>query len=612
MINSIRSAGIAFIAVTSLVGTGLSAGVSVADAAPARQSGALRTVNTIFDALDNQNTPDTSGNTPAGKIPDNPGKPLPDHIDTSIPNNASLVSTQYAVTNDGTVKDISSGNVVTDPQIVGTPSKQPDPLAKTGGTKFVPVPVDEVRKEIAKEGGQKTDPSAASSNNTAPAVFGNGNVQGSFDADRSGVNATDLVYRGKSGAITPTELPGNRYGAYWGWHNNTPAFFELSGSLFAQQAKGVVDVSKYQGIIDWNTAKANGVDGVIIRISYGSGNAIDPQAIRNVNEAKRLGIPFGVYLYSYAEFAGDGALEGRSTVDLLRQAGVAPGDLGLPVYYDLEEWTWVGHTPPTNPAIYEQIVNGWWAELQAAGYNNLSVYSYRAYLNTALNAPSIHQRTHWVAAYSSFVGFNFPANFRGWQYYSEGSVPGIVGNVDLNAFGNKEFSEPLLATWILRPEHIDVGVILPNYPSSEVEYLIQTYNLNTKTWSTLSGWSGANWASWRDSEGIYWLHAKARDKNTGKILGERTIPFHYTPGTTAITGTYAGYNNSGILLGMSSNNPNARYVTKIYDYGRQTWVAQFDGQWAQWQPTPGVYWTRFELYTSDGRLADSRTYPFGV
>nr|WP_239539089.1 glycoside hydrolase family 25 protein [Arcanobacterium pluranimalium] len=522
-----------------------------------------------------------------------------------------MVTQDLALLKDGEIKKVSTGQSVTDPAIVGSPSKQPDPLAKTGGEKFIPVPVSDVREAIDD---LKDQNGAQSTNGTAPAAFDGGVKAGTTadSTDISSVATTDLVYRSRSGAITPTALPGNRYGAYWGWYNNTQAFFEGSGALFAQQAKGVIDVSKYQGIIDWNTAKANGVEGAIIRIGYGSGNPIDPQAIRNISEAKRLGIPFGVYLYSYAEFAGDGTLEGRSTVDLLRQAGVNPGDLAYPVYYDLEQWTWVGHTPPSSPAVYEQIVNEWWAQLQAAGYNNLSLYSYRSYLNSALNSASLHQRTHWVAAYSSYVGFNFPANFRGWQYYSEGQVPGIVGNVDLNAFGNKDFYEDLQLAWILRAEHIDVGAAFANYPTANIEYLWQAYDVSNQTWQTISGWTPANWVSWNTSMGVYWLHVEARDKATQKTLGSRTIPFNYTAGTTAITGTYAGYTNSGILLGMSSNNPNARYITKIYDYGRKTWVAQYYGQWAMWTPVPGVYWVRYELYTSDGRLADARTYPFGV
>ena len=55
-----------------------------------------------------------------------------------------------------------------------------------------------------------------------------------------------------------------------------------------------------------------------------------------------------------------------------------------------------------------------------------------------------------------------------------------------------------------------------------------------------------------------------------------------------------------------------RVVTKIYDVGAKAWVAQFHGPWAVWTPRKGVYWTRYEAYTADGRLADEHTHPFRV
>lgn len=236
-------------------------------------------------------------------------------------------------------------------------------------------------------------------------------------------------------AVEPASFTGNEYGAYWGAYNGTKAFFESDGTLFVQQAKGVIDVSLWQGTVDWAAAKADGVEGAIIRIGYGAGNPIDTQAKRNVSECKRLGIPFGVYLYSYADTASLGAEEGSDTVRLLKEAGVNPGDLSYPVYYDLEKWTWTGHTPPTNSSVYDGIVNAWWAKLTAAGYNNLAVYSYTSYLNGPLNSSNIHSKTQWVASYGARTGFNYSTNYRGWQYASAGKINGINGDVDMNAFG---------------------------------------------------------------------------------------------------------------------------------------------------------------------------------
>ena len=207
-----------------------------------------------------------------------------------------------------------------------------------------------------------------------------------------------------------------------------------------QQAKGVIDVSGWQGDIDWAKAKADGVEGAIIRLGYGEGNNADKKAQRNISECKRLGIPFGIYWYSYADTPSLAKEEGADVVAKLKQFGVNPSDLAYPVYYDLEKWTWEGHQPPTDPNVYNNIVNNWYSALQSAGYKNLGVYSYTSYLQGPLKHADIYAKTTWVAQYGARMGFDsFPTNSRGWQYTSTGKVDGISGNVDMNAFGNKEY-----------------------------------------------------------------------------------------------------------------------------------------------------------------------------
>ena len=342
----------------------------------------------------------------ADAMPDNPNAELPDKVSSEIADDATVVSEQYAATPEGELKDIETGETVTDPKIVGTESKQPDPLAKTDGESFIPVSAADVKEKVAANGGD--------------------------------VNAVSSKTRADNASVQLAALQNNEYGAHWGSYNGTQAFFDAHNNLFAQQAKGVIDVSAWQNTIDWQAVKNAGVEGAIIRLSYGWGNGFDVQAKRNISECKRLGIPFGVYVFSYAESAADGASEGEDVVNLLRQAGVNPGDLSYPVFYDLENWTYTGHKSPTSPGVYDGIVNSWYGKLQSAGYNNLSVYSYTSYLNSALNSGNIHGKTRWVAQYGSTMQYTaFPTNDRGWQYTSGGKINGITGNVDLNAFGNK-------------------------------------------------------------------------------------------------------------------------------------------------------------------------------
>ena len=369
----------------------------------------------------------------AESMPDNPTKDLPQTVSEAVPDDATVVSEELAVTDSGDVMDLETGDTVTDPQIVGTVDKPADPLAKTDGESFIPVEVAEVKEAMGDTAAEAEPDDAA-------------DTEDDGDVAESQQDATD---EGAAGAVVrPAALQNNSYGAYWGTYSGTPAFFEADGTLFVQQAKGVIDVSEWQGQIDWQKAKNDGVEGAIIRISYGWGNGFDKQALRNISECKRLGIPFGIYSYSYAYDSTTAAYEGDDMVNLLRQTGVQPGDLSYPVFYDLEKWTWTGHTPPTSPSVYDGIVNAWYAKLQAAGYTNLSVYSYTNYLDTALNSANIRNKTRWVASYGARTNFPFATNDRGWQYTSRGSVAGIQGSVDLNAFGNKTYVPNTGSGWL--------------------------------------------------------------------------------------------------------------------------------------------------------------------
>ena len=387
--------------VTALSAVALTASVAVAPAYALQdiaiedavaQSGSVTADNGVVMQSDDQSDDQTGDQQSQDSMPDNPNAKLPDNVSDEISDDATVVSEDLAVTPEGEVKNIETGEIVTDPTLVGTKDQQPDPLAKTNGESFIPVSAEDVKNAVA-----------------------DANVQLS-------------------------KFESNEYGAHWGTYNNSKAFFDYQNNLFVQQAKGVIDVSGWQGDIDWAKAKADGVEGVIIRLGYGEGNNADKKAQRNISECKRLGIPFGIYWYSYADTPSIAKEEGADVVAKLKQFGVNPSDLAYPVYYDLEKWTWEGHQPPTDPNVYNNIVNNWYSALQSAGYKNLGVYSYTSYLQGPLKHADIYAKTTWVAQYGARMGFDsFPTNSRGWQYTSSGKVDGISGNVDMNAFGNKEF-----------------------------------------------------------------------------------------------------------------------------------------------------------------------------
>lgn len=478
--------------------------------------------------------------TAADAMPDNPDAELPDKVSAEISDDATVVSEQYAATPEGELKDIETGETVTDPKIVGTESKQPDPLAKTDGESFIPVSAADVKEKVAANGGD--------------------------------VNAVSSKTRAANASVKLAALQNNEYGAHWGTYNGTQAFFDARNNLFAQQAKGVIDVSVWQNTIDWQAVKNAGVEGAIIRLSYGWGNGFDAQAKRSISECKRLGIPFGVYVFSYAESAADGASEGADVVNLLRQAGVNPGDLSYPVFYDLENWTYTGHRSPTSPSVYDGIVNSWYGKLQAAGYNNLSVYSYTSYLNSALNSSNIHGKTRWVAQYGSTMQYTaFPTNDRGWQYTSSGQISGITGNVDLNAFGYRT----------------------PTTRYREVLIDGKWYYIDATTGKKVTGWQ------WLSSSGGKWVYYDPTDGHM--LYGEQKIA-----GKWYYLNPVSGARMTGWVVLPDGRNV---YYSPYMVYGEQ----KINGAWYYLDPVTGARkqgWQRLKsnggktvYYGSDGKMA---------
>ena len=182
-----------------------------------------------------------------------------------------------------------------------------------------------------------------------------------------------------------------------------------------------VDVSYAQGVIDWNKA-ANEIDFAILQAGFGQDRTDqdDKQFARNCSECERLGIPYGIYLYSYA---GNTTRADGEADHVLR---LAKGkQMSLPIYYDLEE------SSLANAAAGNMVVFG--GAVEAQGYY-CGVYSGEYYYNK--NLPNITRYTKWIARYGSNSGKPGTKpnvqNVTIWQYSSRGKVAGINGNVDVN------------------------------------------------------------------------------------------------------------------------------------------------------------------------------------
>ena len=186
-------------------------------------------------------------------------------------------------------------------------------------------------------------------------------------------------------------------------------------------ARGI-DVSNHQGTVDWNKVKAAGIDFAILKVGPVYGKP-DDSFERNAAECERLGIPYGVYYYSYARSVDDANKEADRTLAWL--GGHHPS---LPVYYDLED-SYILQDPDFSKDKLTQIAQAFCNRMEAVGFKS-GIYANLNWLNNYLNSPSLSGYDHWVAQYNWRC--DYAGSYSFWQYSSSGNVPGVNGRCDMN------------------------------------------------------------------------------------------------------------------------------------------------------------------------------------
>lgn len=183
-------------------------------------------------------------------------------------------------------------------------------------------------------------------------------------------------------------------------------------------AKGI-DVSTWQGNINFNQVKASGIEFVIIRARYG--NAVkDNWFEENYCKAKAVGLNVGAYCYSYASSAEGAKLEAQRCARVL-----AGKQFEYPIYFDIEEKFQLNR----GKAFCSMLVSAFCSEMERMGY----YAGFCASLSAALNyiSPEVRSRyAFWVAQWNSRCTYS--GNYGLWQYSSNGAVPRIGGRVDMD------------------------------------------------------------------------------------------------------------------------------------------------------------------------------------
>ena len=208
-----------------------------------------------------------------------------------------------------------------------------------------------------------------------------------------------------------------------------------SWKAVASLASKGIDVSSWQGAIDWEAVKASGIQFAIIRAGYG--DELDNQFARNIAECNRLEIPCGVYWFSYALTAQEAAQEAQRAM-----AAVRPYKLDLPVCYDLEYDT-VRYAARCGVTIDKTLATQMavsFCDTVAAGGAHPANYTNLDYSRRMFDMDALREFDLWYAWYNDDCNIDDVAI---WQYTSSGSLPGIAGNVDMD-YCNKDYSvEPV-------------------------------------------------------------------------------------------------------------------------------------------------------------------------
>jgi GH25 family lysozyme M1 (1,4-beta-N-acetylmuramidase) len=208
------------------------------------------------------------------------------------------------------------------------------------------------------------------------------------------------------------------------WLNSRPSYVAPG-----YESLNGIDVSFYQGEIDWEKVKEDGIEFAILRVGYrgyGSGALVEDERFAEyLAGAREAGLLVGAYFFSQAINEAEAIEEAEMTLAAL---GGVP--LDFPVIYDFEEIS--GTSARTDFLSSDQITDqtiAFCERVRAAGYTPM-IYANPGFFIQQMNLPELEGYDKWVAQY--YKTPIWPYSFSLWQYSSTGSVNGIQGDVDLD------------------------------------------------------------------------------------------------------------------------------------------------------------------------------------
>lgn len=189
-----------------------------------------------------------------------------------------------------------------------------------------------------------------------------------------------------------------------------------------------IDVSKWNGDIDWKKVKESGVEFSIVRAGYrGSVTGsivVDPYFEENMKEAASAGVLTGVYFFTQAVNEVEAVEEASAVIELIKEYNI-----DFPIYIDTEGAGGNGRADKLDKETRTLVCEAFCRTIENAGYK-AGVYASRNWYYNNLETARLEQYQIWLAEYRSVPLYQGYYNM--WQYTSKGQIDGISGNVDLD------------------------------------------------------------------------------------------------------------------------------------------------------------------------------------
>ncbi len=332
-----------------------------------------------------------------------------------------------------------------------------------------------------------------------------------------------------------------------------------------------IDVSQWQGTINWKKVKADGISFVFIRCSYTSLKSFnlhtDPKFTANVTAAAAAGLKVGVYHYSGATSATEAKKEADYVLKVIKPY---KSKITLPVMFDYEPGTRVtANYKKTSKTTRTKYATTFCNAAKAAGYTS-GVYCSTSWFPDYFNISSLSSYSNWDAHWATKNTYTGAYDF--WQYSDAGKISGIGGSVDCNFWytntkiaGAATDNGAFTGDATPKPEAASTALTTPYVTTSSVNYRMAPGTSGTKAGTLAKGTvinlvygyhktvNGEKWYKFNYNGHAYYIHEDYVDREVlQNHIAAQDLTYHASASTSAAAkGTFSDGTKVQVVQGGS-------------------------------------------------------------